>query len=192
VAVGFSVAIFFLIAWYQRRVSAWVPIALVLCALFAGAIFYEGITNRVLGDDKGSAESRVPLIRLAMNIIEDHPVAGVGINNAAVAGSQYAGLPQFRSNWFYTVHNKYLLEWTELGVFGLAAFLWFLIATVHRGWITWLRKDSLLSPIALGLILAIVGQMLHMTVDIFNSRAQVQSLWLCAALIFAMSRVEQA
>ena len=46
-----------------------------------------------------------------------------------------------------------------------------------------------MAPIALGLTLAIAGQMLHMNVDVFNSRVQVQFLWLCAALLVGISRV---
>jgi putative inorganic carbon (HCO3(-)) transporter len=101
-------------------------------------------------------------------------------------------LPEIRSEWFYTIHNKYLLEWVELGVLGLAAFLWFLLSTIRRGWSTWQRQDRLLAPLSLGLILAIVGQMVHMSVDVFNSRPQVQSLWLCAGLVIALSRIESS
>jgi putative inorganic carbon (HCO3(-)) transporter len=123
-------------------------------------------------------------------MIGDHPIVGVGSNHATVAGMQYVALPEFRSDWFYTIHNKYLLEWVELGLLGLAAFLWFLLTTIRSGWSAWRRQDHLLAPLALGLVLAIVGQMVHMSVDIFNSRPQVQSLWLCAGLVIALGRRE--
>ena len=51
--------------------------------------------------------------------------------------------------------------------------------------------DRLLSPIALVLVLAIVGQMVHMLVDVFSSRPQVQSLWICAALVAAIGRIKE-
>jgi hypothetical protein len=37
----------------------------------------------------------------------------------------------------------------------------------------------------------IIGQMVHMNVDIFQSRPQVQLLWLLAALLVAMEHVEE-
>jgi putative inorganic carbon (hco3(-)) transporter len=190
VAFAISVALFLLFAWYRRLVSLWMPAACVVSLVVVGIVFHESIAGRLLGDDEGSAESRVPLMHLALNMISEHPVTGVGTNNASVAGLQDMALPDFRSEWFYTIHNKYLLEWVELGVLGLAAFLWFLLSTIRSGWSTWQRNDRLLAPLALGLILAIVGQMVHMSVDVFNSRPQVQSLWLCAGLVIALGRME--
>jgi O-antigen ligase len=78
----------------------------------------------------------------------------------------------------------------ETGIVGLSAFLLFLLTTIRTGWRAWLRRDRLLSPIALALILAMVGQMVHMFVDVFISRPQVQSLWLCAALVAAIGRID--
>jgi hypothetical protein len=189
-AVALSVGVLFLLAWYRQFVSRWLPAVFAVALLLMGVIFHESIADRLLGDDEGSAESRIPLIHLASDMVGDRPVTGVGMNNAAFVGSAYQAMPDYRSEWFYTVHNKYLLEWVELGVFGLVAFVWFLIATLRTGWTTWQRQDPLLAPLALALSLAIAGQMLHMTVDVFNSRPQVQALWLCAGLIVALSRVE--
>jgi O-antigen ligase len=191
-AVAMSIGVFLFLAWYRRLVSVWLPAALALSLLLIGFTFQESIANRLLGDDEGSAEARLPLVYLAGEMIGDQPLTGVGINNATIVGSQYSALLDYRTEWYYTIHNKYLLEWVELGVFGLAAFVWFLFSTLRYGWTVWQRRDRVLSPLALGLLLAIAGQMLHMTVDVFNSRAQVQSLWLCAGLIVALSRMEYA
>jgi hypothetical protein len=42
---------------------------------------------------------------------------------------------------------------------------------------------------ALGFTAALMGQMIHMQVDIYSSRPQVQMLFVVAALIGAMSRM---
>ena len=115
----------------------------------------------------------------------------MGINNCAASAEKYATQAEFRGEWFWTIHNKYLLEWVETGIFGLAAFLLFLLTTIRQGWNVWRQRDRLLSPIALALVLAICGQMVHMLVDVFNSRPQVQSLWLCAALVAAIGRIKE-
>jgi len=189
IAVVFSVSLVFLLCWRRGWISARVPISCALAGLLLAAVFHEGITNRVLGDDEGSASGRIPLFQMAWAMISDNPLTGVGVNNCAVEAGPYCTRPEFRGEWFYTIHNKYLLEWVETGILGLLAFLAFLLTTLWTGWRVWLRRDRLLSPIAVALITAIGGQMIHMLVDVFISRPQVQSLWLCAALVAATSRI---
>ena len=191
VAVGLSVSLFFALAWYRGWISLRLPVACACAALLFGIVFHESIANRVFGDDEGSAQGRIPLYQMAWAMIGDQPLTGVGINNCAASAGEYATRPEFRGEWFWTIHNKYLLEWVETGIFGLAAFLLFLLTTIRQGWNVWRLNDRLLSPIALALTLAIGGQMVHMLVDVFNSRPQVQSLWLCAALVAAVARIEE-
>ena len=184
-------AIFFVFAWYRRWISAWLPVTIALCTVcLLGSLFQERVAERLSGDETNAIHGRIPLLQLAWQIICDHPVLGVGINNDALVTDQYAVLPQFRGEWLYMVHNKYLLEWAELGLFGLAVFVWFLVSTLRAGWRVWQSQDALLAPLALGLAAAILGQMIHMLFDIFNSRPQIQSLWLYAGLLMAMSRLE--
>jgi len=115
---------------------------------------------------------------------------GVGANNYAVTFRQYL-TPEFTGEFvFWVVHNKYLLVWTETGLIGLLAFLWFLLAHLRRGWLVWMRRDHLLSPLALGFTAAIMGQMAHMFFDVFHSRPQVQMLWIAAGLLTAMRNID--
>lgn len=148
-------------------------------------MFQETIVVRIFGDDAGSAQSRLPLISIAWRMIMDAPIMGVGANNFAMVLPPYV-TPEFNDRWLYTVHNKYLLVWAETGIGGLAAFLWFLLATIRRGWVCWQFQDRMLSPIALAFAAATAGHMIHMAVDIFNSRPQVQMLWVIAAIIAAI------
>jgi O-antigen ligase len=127
---------------------------------------------------------------MAWAMICDHPLTGVGANNCAAAAEVYATRPEMRGEWFWTIHNRYLLEWVETGIVGLTLYVLFLLTTLRTGWRAWLKNDRLLSPIALALVLAIAGQMVHMLVDVFNSRPQVQTLWLCAAMVAAIGRIE--
>jgi putative inorganic carbon (HCO3(-)) transporter len=191
-AFGLSFSLLLAVAWYWRWISLRIPLALAVVLLIVGGIFHSAIANRVFGEDEGSAHARIPLIQMALQIIADHPQLGVGVNNCALVAAKYARKGSFREEWFYTIHDKYLLVGVETGLVGLAAFLWFLLATLWAGWRGWRRQDPLLSPIALGLAAAVLGQMVHMTVDVFNSRPQVQTLWLCAALAAAICHMEPA
>ena len=178
-----AVAIVLLGAWKRGWLSLRVLIAvglLTLPVLLSG----DEIANRLLVDDKGAAEVRVPLAQLALNMIEDHPLLGVGANNFAVNISEYA-TPEFGGVWLSTVHNNYLLIWAEKGIFGLAAYIWFLLAALWRGLRAYGRGDRLLALVALGLTASIAGHMTQMFVDFFNQRVLVQSLWLNAGLAAA-------
>ena len=179
-ALSASILCFF--AWWRGWLS--LAVVVVVFAVVAGLlVFYQDtIITRIFGDDGGSAGSRPILNRLAWHMILDHPWLGVGANNFAVELPRYV-TPEFSREWLYTVHNKYLLVWSETGIGGLLAFLWFLGSTLARGWRCWQLKDRLLSPLGLALAAALVGHMVHMLVDLFHSRPQVQMLWLIAAFI---------
>jgi O-antigen ligase len=172
----------------RRRIA--VPLLLLLFVGGVAAMFQSTISTRLTGDDVGSARGRVPLMVTALEIIGDHPELGVGVNSYVAALPRYEST--FPGEWLYTVHNRYLLVAAETGLGGLVAFLWFLIVTLRRGWLRWRRSDPLLSPLALGFTAALGGQMIHMFVDIFNSRSAIQLLWVVAALIAAMSRIDAA
>ncbi|MFX0195382.1 MAG: O-antigen ligase family protein [Candidatus Hodarchaeota archaeon] len=174
-----------LLAWHRGWLSRSALITTAAVAVLLSLAFEVAIVTRLLGYDAGSAFSRVPLMKLAIRITMDNPVLGVGSNNFAVVMTDYA---KFKSSgtWLYTVHNKYLLIAAEAGIGGLVTFIWFLFATLRRGWHCWKFEDRLLSPLALGFTVAIMGHMIHMLVDVFNSRPDVQLLWLVAGLITAM------
>lgn len=166
----------------RRSIAILVTLALLYLA------FHNVISARLFGDDKGSAESRVPLMHLAFRMFADNPVLGVGANNFSVAMAPYL-TSEFRHGFLYAVHDKYLLVLCETGIGGLAAFLAFLFAALRRGWQCWNFRGSFLSPLALGFLVGIAGHMVHMNVDIFRGRPMQQMVWLVAALLVAMHRM---
>lgn len=192
IGVGFSVSLLIgfmcLRGWLPLRI----PIAMGFAAVILAGLLQGQISDRIFSDDKGSAEGRLPLFRMAWQMICDHPITGVGVNNCAASAGPYAARYEMRGEWFWTIHNRYLLEWVETGIVGLSFMLWFLFETLWNGCVGWWRRDRLLSPIALAITLAIAGQMIHMAVDVFNSRPQMQSLWTCAALLVAIRRIQEA
>lgn len=184
IGAALSGSILFLAGWRRRWLRPVYPMVLAAVILATVLAFRERIEARIFGDDIGSADSRIPLMEFASEIIADHPWLGVGVNN-------YADwmIPRALEDgwtWVAVVHNKYLLVWAETGIFGLAAFLWFLLATLRHGWVCWKLGDRFLAPLAIGFTAAIAGQMVHMFVDIYASRPLVQGLWLVAGLLAAM------
>jgi len=188
VSFTFSITILCLLAWRRGWLPRSVTLTIGVVAVLLCLLFGDVIVARLVGYDLGSAQSRVPLMKLGLRVIMDNPVLGVGVNNFPIVMKQYIR-QEFGRAWLYAVHNKYLLVWAETGIGGLLAFIWFLLATIRRGWDCWNLKDRFLSPLAFGFTAAIAGQMVHMFVDVFNSRPQVQLLWLVAGLITAMRSI---
>jgi hypothetical protein len=174
--------------WKQRGISLKVPIAVIVILALLYIPFHSAISERLFGDDRGSAESRIPLMNLAFRIIEDNPVLGVGSNNFTVVMDRYL-TSEFREGFLFAVHNKYLLVLAETGIAGLVALLAFLIGTVRKGWQCWKVSNDLLSPLALGFAAGIIGHMLHMTVDVFRGRPTQQLIWVIAGLVTAMHKM---
>jgi putative inorganic carbon (HCO3(-)) transporter len=187
-ALALAVTVICLLVWSRRGFSLKTPIAVLLILGMLYLPFQSVISARLLGDDKGSAESRIPLMKLAFRIIEDNPVLGVGANNFTVVMDRYL-TPEFRHSFLFAVHNKYLLVLSETGIIGLLAFLAFLLDALRKGWQCWALQDRLLSPLALGFAAGIAGHIVHMSVDVFRGRPTQQLLWLVAALLTAMHRM---
>ncbi len=187
-ALVLSVSLICLLGWRRRGLSLKTPIAVILILGMLYLPFHSAISARLLGDDRGSAESRIPLMKLAFRIIEDNPVLGVGVNNFTVVMDRYL-TSDFREGWLFAVHNKYLLVLSETGIIGLLCFLAFLVDALRKGWQCWALQDPLLSPLALGIMAGIAGHMVHMTVDVFRGRPTQQLLWLLAGLLAAMHRI---
>ena len=186
-AFAVSMTIISVVAIRRRWLSPIGPMAIVAAGALLFVIFQGPIVARLF--DAEAAAGRIPLITLAFSIIKAHPWFGVGANNFYVVMPQYLS-SEYVGAWLYVVHNKYLLVWAETGIFALIAFLIFLLTTLYRGWQVWRRGDSFLAPLALAFTAAVVGQMVHMNFDLFNAQAQVQGLWLAAALLAAMRNIQ--
>jgi len=185
-AFGASVVVFALVGrrrgWLRLRIRpAVVAVVLVFAAAFGGLV-----ATRLTANDQGAAQSRVPLLYVAVDMIRDHPLGGVGANNYAVAAAPYR-TRDIAYQWNYTVHDKYLLVWSETGLLGLVPFVWFLIATLWLGIRCSRGADPVLRVLALGLACGVLGNMVHMNMEILNGRPQVQGLWLVAGLIAAIA-----
>ena len=190
IAVGISCGFVVAYAWSRGWIPGFGP-AMVLVGLgLVLFIFRNALLVRFLSNDAGAASSRVPLMVLALHMIRDHPIWGVGANNFGINIARYA-TPEFGADWLYTVHNKYLLIWAEDGIGALIAFASFLILTLRSGWRCRQMTDDALSLIAVGLTAGFFAQMIHMAVDILNGRQQVQLLVIVAGLIAALVAIKR-
>lgn len=184
---GFVVglAFFMIMAWQHKWLKAGTVLKLGAIVGVVLAIGAPVLMARLFGDDAGAAESRVPLIELALRMVADHPVIGVGSNNF------YYGMRDYLStgalDFFAPVHSKYLLVWSETGTIGLVMFVWYLGATLYYGWQRGMREDRVLSPLALGFTAGLLGYATHMLVDTFEAPSSLRLLAFLAGMTTALA-----
>lgn len=162
---------------------------LAVLSLYPLYIVYE---KRIQDGDGDSAIARKHLSLIALEMIQKKPLLGHGAGNCHLAGKKFADQSDYRAEWYFTIHSKYLLVWIETGLIGLLSFLAILLNGVKQGFLSWRLRTTDLSTLGLACVAAIAGHSLHMAVDIFNSRTQVQMLWCVLGLTAATYKLSQA
>jgi O-antigen ligase len=129
-AMGLTTIVLF--GWRRRTIQGRMVFWIAAIMVVGVTIFLPTMLTRITGDyaaqggDPNSAalDERMGLIRIALNIIADHPLTGIGPGAYAQVFRGYAnGVDQ----WLYTVHNEFLLRAAENGIPGALAFVAFLI-----------------------------------------------------------------
>jgi O-antigen ligase len=191
VSFAVSMSIVLLVSWRKRWLSPGAVLAVIAGTGIVVVLMGTLVASRLSTNDDGAARSRIPLMQLTETVIEDHPWLGVGENNFPLVIPDYAG-PEYTGDFLYSTHNKYLLVWAEGGIGALVGLVWFLVATVRRGWQVVLGDDPLLAPLALGFAAAVTGHLVHMGVDVFRDRPAVQLLWVSGGLLVAIHALAAA
>lgn len=125
----------------------------------------------------------------AMNMIKAHPFLGVGINTFTLNYDKYRISTDPISGWY--AHNAYLNLAAEIGLFGLALFLWMMAVLIRR----WQRsyrkiKDPGLQAVSLGVFCGFTGYLIS---GLLESNLQYSNLavlfWFITGLLVAVNRV---
>jgi O-antigen ligase len=194
---GFIVAIvtFIFMGWRRGWVSRKALVWLLLLTITIGAIFYPVIVNRLTAYDRGSAVSRIMMSKLALNVIQaspEHFFFGVGANNYALIAPLYvtSDVGDLGHVVDSSVHNVFLLVWSEMGLVGLLIFLWFLFNATLKVWKNFKSNDRFLSLMALGLGSAFLAVCIQMLADPFIARPKTMLLWLLIAMIASLDQMK--
>jgi O-antigen ligase len=177
-------------AWRRGWLSPKVPAAVGLGAVCLAVVFQSLLAERIFPENQSAALSRIPLMRLAGRMIADNPVLGVGANNFVVRADDY-WTNRTEDEWLFVVHNEYLLIASESGLLALFMFALFLYVTIRYGLRASRGPNRFLASIALGLTAGLVGHTLwHYLVEYFNGRGEVELVWVVAALIAVVYRID--
>jgi O-antigen ligase len=137
----------------DRRVRTAVG-ALTLAAVLAGGVYAtlelsDGLSlNRITSD-------RTDRVEDTLRVVEDEPIIGVGIGGQPRASRELAGSDQPTPN--FVSHTTPLTVFAELGVIGLALYVWLLTGGVRM--ILAVRRGD--EALGLALLAAFIGLFVH-------------------------------
>ncbi|MEA3339387.1 MAG: DUF4012 domain-containing protein [Chloroflexota bacterium] len=128
-------------------------IALVVLLLLAGLLIYYGpdrvgqalfgIPNLESLAQETSWAGRVEIWRRSLRVIRDHPLTGIGFDTLfPVIHARYPTFLIPAGHDVTHAHNLFLQTALDLGLPGLAAFVWLLLAFGRMMWQVWRRSES--------------------------------------------------
>jgi len=188
--VGFAagLVVFLFVALRHHWMSWKKVITVAILIVMILGVFSVPMAARLSQDDRGAAWARVPLMKLAFNMIQEHPFIGIGVNNFSIELPRYLS-SELRGEWLYIVHNQYLLVFAETGLIGLFFFL-SIIAIVMQTCLRCIKhNDPLISPLSTGILSGIIALSIFMTVELSISRLTVQLFWIMASIVMASERL---
>jgi O-antigen ligase len=148
----FVPGVFLLNLWKLRTLQrAVLPIAIAVSIAGVG-VMSPWVSSRVAErlDVDLSMWSRVYMIEIGLNMVEDNPVFGVGMKNYRHRMFEYDDTDIGMTTIFPgTLHNVYVLIASEQGLLGLAAFVWLNLAIFWKGWRFLAGEASFLSGVGL-------------------------------------------
>ena len=153
--------------------------------------FLNIVNRRVLSDDYDAAYSRIPQMQVASNIIRANPVLGIGINNYTEVMDQYDTTDvKLTSITRHQVHNIFLQVAAEMGVAGLAIFIW-LIFVVYKEGLSYIRSsEDPMSNVVVGIIGGITAFLIHGLVDAASLGNHLFLIfWFFTGMVIAVKKI---
>ncbi|MFC1709832.1 O-antigen ligase family protein [Candidatus Omnitrophota bacterium] len=149
-----TVAYFFLYRVKSRPKTILLYIAIIAALTF---LLPSSIKTRLTSSFhlKGSILFRANLWKESINVIEDFPLFGAGLNTYSKVGPYYT-----EGRGGYYPHNSYLHMTAEIGIVGLFCFLGFIFRFFDLGLKVFKKSNDFLLLGFLGAILALLGQSL--------------------------------
>ena len=130
---------------------------------------------------RGTSFLRIKLWEAACDMVRDHPLLGVGLDNFLTHYRTYIRPEAMDEPNLSHPHNWVLDFWLRTGLPGLLAFLWLQWSFFRRALEIWQRGcDSALTALTIGLIAAMVDMMSHGLIDAAFFVVELAALWALA------------
>lgn len=173
--------------WFRSRLKAIVVLTIVIGVLAGTTIgLFEDVRIRLFESDYRSAQSRIPMALVALDIIKDKPLTGVGLNNYTTVMQRYDHTREWQTyNFPHPVHNSYLLVAAESGIPALVALLWTLAAVAYKARPAIERPTSRWAVYQIGWLAAMITWLVAALFDRDFPGTNVM-LWLTAGVLTAI------
>ncbi len=171
----------------QRGKGALVVLLVVFAVAFGPTIY-----RRMVSPDFGATKSRLTTAEVALRVIRDHPLLGVGLNNYKEVLDTYFD-PSDPFTRVAPVHNLYLLFAGELGLVGFGLFLWLLVALLRLMRLGLRAQDQFCWASAVGLFSGFAAMLVMATSDYAykQSLALMSTMWIVAALGLSLAALQR-
>jgi putative inorganic carbon (hco3(-)) transporter len=187
--VGSTIAVYGCLARLTRRKV--MSLALIFGMLFVmvitAVVFVGSVRKRLTQDDYGSAYIRIPMYKVAINIIGHNPVFGVGLTNYTSVAKGYDQTAEAISYDFpMPVHNEYLLMAAEQGLPVMFLFICIQVTVVIQLVRLARTDESRLKPfLAIGFLGGMAAWTIHLQFEFIHTLIS-PSFWSYIGLIEAM------
>lgn len=122
--------------------------------------------SRVLKGDKEAAEVRIPLMEVAMEMISDKPVLGVGLNHYTREMVAYDRTNHFvATNFNQPVHNTFLMVGAETGLPAMLLLCILVFIIVKDAYYVAMHGRGIVSTVGFGMLCAMVSWFMHNQVN---------------------------
>jgi putative inorganic carbon (HCO3(-)) transporter len=136
---------------------------------------------------------RLHIWAATLRMLKDHPIFGAGINAYQTTMAPYRAADTYNVPEPYA-HNIVLTTWSELGLLGLAAFMYMLVALIVRPWRALGQATGVYRPVLWGVGTGFAMVAIHGIVDSPYWKNDLSlEFWLLAALeVVALRAVSAA
>ena len=139
------------------------------------------VVARLGGDGTESIDSRGRIWSASVDMLQDYPLTGIGIDQFfQLYGTRYVDPAGWSERYTSHPHNLILDFWLQLGIAGLAVLAGIILLVARRAW--WIRMDQR-DLVGAALLAGLTGGMAHGLIDNgFFLPDLAMFLWLALAL----------
>jgi O-antigen ligase len=187
IGVPAAIAAVLLAVWGKR---AWLAIGGLagIGALAMPFLLQSERFARVLDFSQGTNFYRIRVWQSALNVIRDHPITGLGLDQFLYAfQGQYILPDAWQEPNLSHPHNFFLDAWVRLGIFGVLVFLWI-------QWIFWRSMRQLylrfqnIDPLLFAIIVGAIGSMVNLLAHgLIDNSIYVQDLVFVYVLLLGLA-----
>jgi O-antigen ligase len=147
------------------------------------------IQKRFSTYDYGAAYGRYSLAGVAVNVIRENPLLGVGLNSFTEAARLLDDTPErIVTLWNAPVHNLFLFITGETGLLGLSAFLLLLAVVLRSVKVPLNSRDPLIVYTGFGVLMGFMAFLVHCMVD-YVHWTHFNPFWFLGGFALSLGRI---